>query len=407
MNKVILMFLVCFLLVTSVFAQDGNLNALVDGNNSFACKIYEQLSNEKPLGNLFFSPYSISTALAMTYVGARSNTAKQMKEVLGFNLDSNLLHQSYLQLSKTLGNVEGKNYQLEIANSLWAQEDCEFKKDFLKTIDDYYGGLFYKVDYKKNNEAVRLQINRWVEDKTHEKIRDLLSKGVLNELTRLVLVNAIYFKGKWAEFFNKTDTQAQDFFITSDKKVLVPLMNKTESFGYMENNDLQVLEMDYSGNDLSMVVILPKKNNSIADIEKMLKVENLENWLVNISTKKVEVFLPKFRLEQQFSLGENLKSLGISDAFDPELADFYAMTVKKEDKLYISAVIHKAFVDVEEEGTEAAAATAVVMMRATASPFMNNDPIPVFRADHPFIFLIRDKRTSSILFMGKMMDPSI
>lgn len=403
--KVLFSLLSMFLILSKVNAQDISTDNLVSSNNAFACNIYSKINNDNPNSNLFFSPYSISTALTMAYVGAAGETAKQMKEVMNFNFEESSLNSSYLQLLNILNDTSGKSYQLEVANSLWAQEDVEFKDSFIKTIDNYYGGFFYKVDYKKDAESARLKINRWVEDKTQEKIKDLVPRDGVNFSTKLVLVNAIYFKGKWAQYFQKTNTQNNDFFLLDGKSVSMPMMTQTNEFGYMENSDLQLLEMDYAGNDLSMVVILPKKGKTITDIEKNFSFENLENWIINILKKEVEVHFPKFRLEQSFGLNDCLISLGMTDAFDSRKADFSAMSIKKEDSFYISAVIHKAFVDVEEEGTEAAAATAVIM-RVTASLNMEKEVVPVFRADHPFIFLIRDKRTNSILFVGKIIDPA-
>ncbi|GAI76663.1 unnamed protein product, partial [marine sediment metagenome] len=261
-----------------------------------------------------------------------------------------------------------------------------------------YDGRLSEVDFAGATETARKTINAWVEKKTKDKIKELLKPGVLNRLTRLVLTNAIYFKGNWDSQFEKARTQPAPFTLTDGKKVNVPMMNQTEKFKYTEAESFQALELPYVDNELSMVILLPKETDGLSDFEKTLTAGNLSEWLGKLRKRKVIVSVPKFRMTSQFSLAAVLKSMGMTDAFVPDAADFSGMNGKRD--LFISAVIHKAYVEVNEEGTEAAAATGVVI-GVTSMPARP----PVFRADHPFLFLIRDNRTGSILFIGRVMNP--
>jgi serpin B len=254
------------------------------------------------------------------------------------------------------------------------------------------------VDFVTETEKTRQKINRWVEDKTNDKIKNLIPEGALNAMTRLVLTNAIYFKGDWASQFDKDDTEDADFFVSPEKTVTASLMYQKEEFKYAENELLQILQLPYKGDDLSMLVLLPKEKIGLADLEKELTADKLTEWQKRMYEQEIEVYLPKFKMTSQFSLSETLKKMGMSDAFDPGKADFSGMTGNKD--LFISAVLHKAFVEVNEKGTEAAAATGVMMQLSMALDE------PVFRADHPFIFMIQDNKTGSILFVGRVMDPT-
>jgi len=371
----------------------------VTGNTAFALDLYAKLRAQE--GNLFLSPYSISTALAMTYGGARGETEKQMAKALHFDLPQEQLHPAFAALEAGLAQVQQKGkVKLSIANSLWPQKGYAFLPDYLDLCKKHYGTTITQLDYATASEPARKIINDWVEDKTNKKITGLIAPGVLSALTRMVLVNAIYFKGNWDSPFKAQTTQKQPFHISGSKTVEAPLMHQTKEFGYSENDDLQVLELPYADNDLSMMVLLPRNADGLAALEAKLTAQNLTAWTGKLPRPKVEVFLPKFKMASQFSLNDRLAALGMVDAFGDK-ADFSGMNGKRD--LYISAVIHKAFVDVNEEGTEAAAATAVVM-RAMAMRV--EQPPPVFRADHPFLFLIREQQTGSILFMGRMADPT-
>ena len=292
-------------------------------------------------------------------------------------------------------------YQLSVANALWGQKGYGFLPAFLKLVRSNYGAPLNEVDFVGATEAARKTINDWVEKETRDKIKDLIKPGVLDSLTTLVLTNAIYFKGDWASQFNEDVTKDAPFTLSAAEKVDVPMMNQKGDFGYMETEGFQALELPYAGDDLSMVVFLPRKVDGLKGFEKMLTMENLRRWISNLRKQKVIVFLPRFKMTSAFRLGQALKSLGMIDAFTLVAADFSGMNGSRDEarRLYIQAVIHKAFVDVNEEGTEAAAATAVV-----AAESVRPAP-PVFRADHPFFFLIRDNRTGSLLFLGRVMNP--
>ena len=378
--------------------EDADATALVTGNNTFALDLYGALRKQE--GNLFLSPFSISTALAMTYAGARGNTAAQMEQALHFEVKREHLHQAFAQLIEQLGaQAREGGYQLSVANALWGQQGAGFLEEFLNLTEKHYGAGLRQVDFAGAAEAARRTINAWVEKETQGKIKDLLQPGVLGALTRLVLTNAIYFKGTWASQFEEGATREEPFTLATGQQVKVPMMNKTEKFGYTEAEDFQALELPYAGDDLSMVVFLPRTVDGLPALEEKLSLENLERWLGGLRRRQVQVSLPRFTMTSQFGLQEVLKSLGITDAFSLPPADFSGMNGRTD--LFISAVVHKAFVDVNEEGTEAAAATAVVAVTSAARP----EPVPVFRADHPFIFLIRDTRSGSVLFMGRFMNP--
>jgi serpin B len=370
---------------------------IVQGNNQFALDLYAKLQERK--GNLFFSPYSISTALALTYAGAKGQTQSQMASVLHFPLQAQF-HSAFGKIIKDL-NARGENgrYELTIANALWGQKGYEFLKEFLGLIKANYDGQLNEVDFVSATEAARKTINAWVEQKTKDKIKELIKPGVLDAMTRLVLTNAIYFKGNWASQFKEAQTENAPFTLLSGDTVEVPLMNQTGQFPYMETENFQALELPYVDNELSMIIFLPKEPNGLKKFEQELTADNVSQWLSSLHKREVIVFIPKLKMTSEFSLASVLQSMGMMDAFMPNSADFSGMTGRKD--LCISAVIHKAYVDINEEGTEAAAATAVTMRLTAVGPGQT----PVFRADHPFVFLIRDNQTGSILFIGRVMNP--
>jgi serpin B len=372
--------------------------AVVEGNNAFAFALFGQLRNRN--GNLFFSPESISTALAMAYAGARGNTASEMAKTLHFTVPQPQLNPAMGALLSELNAVHD-GYQLTLANALWAQQGYTFLDNFLQLLKTDYGAGLNQVDFKGATEAARLTINQWVEQKTQDKIKDLLQPGTLAPSTRLVLTNAIYFKGDWQTQFDKTQTSDEDFYPSPAQTKKAAFMHRIGSFNYFDGGSFQILEIPYKSKELSLVVLLPKDRNGLPALEQSLTASNMRQWLSQVAQlDKVIVALPKFKSTQQFELGATLGAMGMAQAFTGG-ADFSGMTGKHD--LAISEVIHKAYIDVNEEGTEAAAATAVGM-RAMAMRGPVEQP-PVFRADHPFIFVIRDNRSSSILFMGRMADP--
>jgi serpin B len=379
-------------------AVADDTKAVVMGNNNTAIDLYAQLRAQE--GNLFFSPYSISTALAMTYAGARGDTAKEMSQALHFSLDLDRLGPAFGSLYKRInGEGQKRGYQLSTANALWGQKDYKFLPEFLKLTRTHFGAGLQEVDFIRETEAARQTINQWVEKETKEKIKDLMPPGSITVDSRLVLTNAIYFKGDWEEQFKKDLTREEPFKLGGEKTVKVSMMNRTSKVSYFEGDGLQVLEMPYKGKDLSMVVLLPKKVDGLADFEKGLTEEKLAGWLGKLRSQEVIISFPKFKMTREFSLEGVLTRMGMKLAFVPNRADFSGMN--GGTNLFVSAVMHKAFVEVNEEGTEAAAATGVVVTATSLPP-----PKPVFRADHQFAFLIRDMQSGSILFLGRVSNPA-
>jgi serpin B len=381
-------------------ARDGgpDADALVRGNTDFACGLYRRLAATD--GNLFFSPYSLSAALAMTYGGARGNTEKEMATTLRLPPGQADVHAGFGALGERLRQAEQDGIRLRVANSLWPQQGHPFLADYLALVQQNYGASITALDYAGAGEASRATINAWVVDRTEGKIQNLIGPGVLTALTRLVLVNAIYFKGNWQSQFPAAATKDAPFHVADGKSVPTPMMSRKLGCKYASLPALDVLELPYAGDRVSMVVLLPKAIDGIGAMEASLSAEGLPQWLAALRKQDVQVFLPRFKLACGFSLKDTLAAMGMVEAFDERKANFAGMD-GRPDGLSIGAVVHKAFVDVNEEGTEAAAATGVVMV-TRAMPA----PPPVFRADHPFVFLIRDSVTGSILFAGRLVDPT-
>ena len=389
-------------LASITFAQDNN--SVVNANNRFAFDLYSRYKSKD--GNIFYSPYSISSALAMTYEGARGKTAEEMQTVFHFPQDASIRRESFLKIDQQI-NKKDKKYKLNIANALWAQKDYKFLDDYFGLVEKYYGGKVTNLDFTNETEKSRLIINSWVEKQTNNKIKDLIPPGILNSLTRLVLTNAIYFKGFWLKQFDKKDTKEEDFRVSPDNKIKAQMMRltgKEANFNYAETDKLQILELPYEGEELSMLILLPKEDDLKA-VEESLNSEKLSEWKKLLRNEKVNVYLPKFKFENKYFMAQDLKDMGMPTAFTLGIdfggeADFSGMTGNK--KLNIDMVIHQAFVEVNEEGTEAAAATAVEMAPA-AGP---SDRIKIFKADHPFIFIIQNSETGNILFVGRVSDPT-
>jgi serpin B len=375
----------------------AGINLVISANNQFALDLYSQLKNSD--GNIFFSPYSISTALAMTYEGARGKTAEEMQSVFHFPTDSSLRKSSFAAIHNQLNKPDAK-YKLNIANALWAQNDYKFLSDYLTTLQQYYSGKATNVDFKNSTEEARQTINKWVENKTNNKIKDLFPQGSLNNMTRLVLTNAIYFKGTWIKQFEKSQTRDEDFRVSSANTIKVPMMKRTDKnakFNYTETDNLQILEMPYEGDKLSMMVLLPK-NDNLSTLESSLSLEKINDWRSKLREQRVDVFMPKFTFDTKYFMNETLAKMGMPTAFTYD-ADFSGMDGTKD--LFIQKVIHQAFVDVNEEGTEAAAGSGVSVGITSAMP---QQPF-IFRADHPFIFTIQDKDNGNILFLGRVSNP--
>ncbi len=440
----------CLIVPREIVAQEASVNAqpspttapLVQANNHFAVDLFRQVS-PKTADNSFFSPYSISTALAMTWKGARGETASQMARAFHFaELPEASVTPAFAALQGALDQAQSASgAQLSVANSLWPEQDPEhpFLPQYLKSVEKDFASTLTPVDFKHHPEEAAAQINKWVAEKTHDKIKDILHPKDLDATTRLALVNAIYFKGTWLVPFMPQRTRTEPFHTIDGTTKSVSLMHNTFqayetlyldvtngavpcqllTLNYFDRNSQRLggrggrggfLRGGISSPGVSMLIVLPRVAGDLAALEKNLTAEQLAGWTAQMTGSRVEVFLPKFKIEQRFSLADNLKALGAVSAFvnpdghspgDPTCADFSGMNGAHD--LFIAKVIHQSFVAVDEHGTEAAAATVVGMAGAgMARP----EPPPVFRADHPFLFFIRENATGSILFMGRLADPT-
>jgi serpin B len=379
-----------------------DMQSVADGGNRFALDLYGKLREEK--GNLFLSPYSVHAALAMTATGAKSTTRDEMVKVLHLPAD-----EGKILAAGDLGRYYAHprtDYELSVANALWGQGGFPWRPEWLAAQRERFGAGFHEADFEKDKSGAIAQINRWVDEQTRGKIRDILKPDDVPvyeraQLTRMVLTNAIYFKGQWTEEFKKSTTHDAPFHLAGGGSVPVPLMSRTGEYRYADLGNFQALEMPYRGGDLSMVVLLPRKPDGLPELEKRFTADNWTTWLGKLMSAEVQVSIPRFKLEQRFEPDVHLKALGLTAAYDPKVSDFSGMTTLANPELFISKVIHQAFVDVNEEGTEAAAATAVVV----AQPASARAPARVFRADRPFLFLIRDTKHGTILFLGRVTNP--
>jgi serpin B len=388
--------------------SNGDREKLVEGNMEFALDLYQQLVEDE--GNFMFSPYSISSALAMTYAGANGTTAEQMASTLHFELPETKLHQGFNNLDQTLvkgsdtsEDTDDQDGLLHIVNAIWGQENYEFRKSFLDTLTEHYGAGLRIVDYRSEPEAARITINDWVSRETEEKITELIPPGVITKETRLVLTNALYFKAAWEKPFSKGSIGLRPFHLLTGNEIEVYMMTQTNTFPYIERSEYQAVELPYDGQGISMVIILPPEGK-FTEFEGNLDFSRLRNILSGLDDERVRLSIPKFKLESDFQLDKALSLMGMPLAFDWIKADFTRMTTEKDEPLYIGSVLHKSFIDVDEKGTEAAAATAVVMMTG-AAPGSKPDEPKIMTVDRPFIFLIRDIETDTILFLGRVLDP--
>jgi len=388
--------------VTSPNVDEADLATLVEGNSTFAFDLYQAIRESD--GNLFYSPYSISLALAMTYAGAQGETAQQMADTLQFVLSRDRLHPAFnaldLELARRGEGAEGKDgegFRLNIVNAIWGQKDYEFLSEYLDLLAENYGAGLRVLDFASAPEESRITINNWVSDQTEGRIEDLIPQGVINALTRLVLTNAIYFNAAWQYPFEEDMTEDGPFYLLDGGEVTVPMMRQTETFGYAEGDGYQAVELLYDGGELSMIILLPQ-TGQFDTFEGSLDAQQVDGIIGSLEHRQVTLAMPKFEFESQFSLREALAAMGMPVAFSGG-ADFSGMTGNRD--LFIADVVHKAFVSVDEAGTEAAAATAVVM--ATAMP--PDETIEV-NVNHPFVFLIHDIETGAILFIGRVVNPS-
>ena len=380
------------------------VDQLAEGNTRFALDLYQQIRSEP--GNLFYSPYSISAALAMTYVGAEGITAEEMADVFHFALDQQRLHPAFNALDQglsALGEIEvedevGEPFQLNIANAIWGQKDFHFEEPFLDTLAENYGAGLRLLDYIQQPEQSRQTINQWVSDHTEKRIRDLIPQGAIDSDTRLVLSNAIYFIATWLEPFDEKMTEEGAFYGLDGNELKAKMMRhgSDQSFGYYLGEGFQAVDLPYIGSQISMLVLVPDRGE-FSSFEETLSFEQLTQVVDGLEYTPMYLRFPRFEFESEISLAQTLAEMGMPSAFSGA-ADFSGMTGSND--LYISDVFHKAFVSVDEEGTEAAAATAVVMKMVSAP--LNPVELTV---DRPFLFLIREHETNSILFMGRVVEP--
>lgn len=365
---------------------------VVSGINRFAFDLYQRYREGE--ANVFFSPYSVATALAMTYEGAAGRTAEEMRQVFGFP-DGEVRRPGFLGLIGIL-NRSG-DYELSTANALWPEEDFSFLEEYFQTVRSYYRGQAQPLDFRNDPEGSRLTINRWVEAETRDKIKDLIPEGFIGPLTRLVLTNAIYFRGEWSEQFDPGLTREDDFRRLDGSLVRVPMMRRIEDkFGYAEVDGVQALSLPYQGEELDMLVLLPE-DGRMEEWEAELDIAKIDLYRSQLTEQRVDLFLPRFKMETKYFMKDDLAEMGMPSAFG-DGADFSGITGSPD--LFISSVIHQAFVEVNEEGTEAAAATGVIMIETALMD------VPAFRADRPFFFLIQHRETGAILFMGRVGDPA-
>jgi serpin B len=381
--------------------NEGDIVALVDGNSVFAFDLYQALKDSND--NLFYSPYSISLALAMTYAGARGETEQQMADTLHFIHSQNHLHPAFNSLDMELSQrgegskgKDGEGFRLNIVNAIWGQKDYAFLTEFLDILAENYGAGLRILDFVKSPEDARITINKWVSDETEARIKDLIPQGAIDSLTRLVLTNAIYFNAAWQFPFKEDATSDGTFYLLDGGQTIVPKMSQTESFGYAEGEDYQAVELPYDGQELSMIILLPKAGQ-FETFEDSMSYQIVQGIISDLERREVNLTMPKFEFESEFSLAQTLAAMGMPIAFSAN-ADFSGMTGNRD--LSIAEVIHKSFISVDEAGTEAAATTAVIM-KLTATPGM---PVDV-TIDRPFIFLIRDIETETILFIGRVLNP--
>ena len=372
--------------------------------NTFAFKLLKQMIQE-PLkeNNIFYSPYSIFTALAMTYEGAKGNTASEMADILEIPQDNESFH-NYVQNIYAYLN-QNDLYTISTANALWIRENYDLLDTYLSIIETEYHASSQSINFSNPVEASHI-INQWVENNTNNLIKDLVPPEAIDPfLCRLILTNAIYFKGTWSVQFDEANTTERDFELDTGQIKKVPtmtLIDTQEKFNYTENERFQLLELPYAGNDVSMILALPKDQTNLSTVIASVNETIYNSWFDTMERREVDIYLPKFKIETPvLNLNSNLQSLGIQEAFGMD-ADFSGITGNKE--LRISDVLHKAYIDVNEEGTEAAAATAVIMELKSVNGESN--PRVVFNCDHPFLFMIQHKETGTILFMGTVEDPT-
>ena len=382
-----------WMMASYVEAEDQMKEA---SNLTFSLDLYSKLRTSS--GNIVVSPYSIEQALALTASGASGETLSQMLRTLHYPAEGN--GQAKESLLRIEALAKKGDVIVNVANALWLESEYHFLDTFVEIAKERFHAELHVGDFINSAEKVRVEINQWVEERTEGKIKDLISPGALTAVTRLVIVNAVYLKALWETEFKKDSTYDQDFWISKSEKFLTPTMHQRAHFDYAESDKAQLLSLPYKGGELSMLIFLPKTRDGLSKFEEALEPALVNDLISKLESKEVAVALPKFKIKLNVSLGTLLSNMGMGLAFDPDRADFSKMDGTR--KLFISEVIHQAFIETDEKGTEAAAATAVIMLAGSA--YHPSKPIE-FTADHPFLFAIREKNSGSILFLGRIADP--
>ncbi|XP_055480359.1 antithrombin-III [Psammomys obesus] len=381
---------------------------LSKANSRFATTFYQHLADSKnDNDNIFLSPLSISTAFAMTKLGACNNTLKQLMEVFKFDTisekTSDQIHFFFAKLNCRLYRKANKSSNLVSANRLFGDKSLTFNETYQDISEIVYGAKLQPLDFKENSEQSRLTINSWVANKTEGRIKDVIPQGAIDELTALVLVNTIYFKGLWKSKFSPENTRKEQFYKADGQSCQVPMMYQEGKFRYRRVAEgTQVLELPFKGDDITMVLILPKAEKSLAKVERELSPELLQEWLDELSEVLLVVHMPRFRTEDSFSLKEQLQDMGLVDLFSPEKSQLPGIVTEGRDDLYVSDAFHKAFLEVNEEGSEAAASTSVVIAGRSLNPNR-----VTFKANRPFLVLIREVALNTIIFMGRVANPCV
>ena len=408
-GKIIALSVLAIIAITSgigilYISENNSADILVNNDDSaidkseqkdFVFAFYSEIAKDEK-SNIFFSPLSISTAFSVAYEGADENTASEMQQIFGFESDDAKRQKA---ISELLSQFNHKDdwYSLQVANALWVKDGYEIKQDYLDAAKTHYSSTVDNVDFVTDDGINK--INSWVKEKTNDKIANILAPGSTDELTRMVITNAVYFKGKWSSEFNQKNTSEKPFWTDKDNSVMVSMMKQpVDIYNYAKTGNLQALELNYLGGDISMVILLPKDRDGIQSLEQYMDKKKLDEIKDSMTRQPLTVEIPKFEFETEYNLKSPLQSLGLHDAFDESNADFHGIT---DEQVYLEQAAHKAFVNVNEKGTEAAAITALVA-RATSGP---PEPIAEFIADHPFMFVIQEKETGEILFIGRLVNP--
>ena len=380
----------------NTFEKTNELSVNELENKDFVFAFYSEIAEEDKKSNIFFSPLSISTAFSMAYEGAKENTASEMRQVFGFEPDDVKRQKAISEMSSMFNHKDGW-YNLQVANALWIKDGYEIKQTYLDTVKNHYSGNADSVDFVTDDGINK--INSWVKQNTKNKIQDILAPNSTDEMTRMIITNAVYFNGKWSSEFNPKNTSEKPFWTDKDNSAMVSMMRQSAGiYNYADVENIQALELDYLGGDISMIVLLPKDRDGIEAIEEHMDGKKFNAIKERMTRQSLSVEIPKFEFETKYNLKVPLQSLGLQDAFDKDNANFQGIT---KEQVYLDRAAHKAFVNVNEEGTEAAAITALVMRNTSGPP----EPVAEFVADHPFMFVIQEKNTGEILFVGRLVNP--